>query len=399
MVRDMLTVEGKLREKPESGFLMANTDEGEPKASLIADSTSRLFWGVQLRCAECHDHPFAPWKQQDFWGTAAFFTRVRKGYTEGKNPTGWTLTESSPDDAERQILAKAVSTALEPGPFIRVPNEAGAKSRTVVKARFLTHEEVDWTDEGPFRPRFGEWAVGRDNPYFAANAVNRLWSHFFGRGLVNPLDQFHKDNPPSHPELLQRLSQELIDSDYDLKHLIRAICNSQAYQRTSTPIDENANDAALFSHMAVRVMRPEVLYDSLSVLLFPPQSKAGDNGPVFVDQVNPIPQVSRDEFVRFFGSLADENKGSVVNQGIPQYLRLMNGSLLEGDVPSFDRYTGTDSPAQIINDLYLAAYSRYPTDEELERVKEYFENSTDAQAAAAGLFWALINSSEFVLNH
>ena len=148
IVRDMLTAEGTIRKNAQSGFLMANAENAEPQANLIADATSRLFWGVQLRCAECHDHPFAAWKQEDFWGTAAFFSRVRRGYTDGKNPTGWTITEQTPDATERQYVPKELLAALEPGPVIRIPNGGGTQAGTRVRARFLGGDEVDWNDDG-----------------------------------------------------------------------------------------------------------------------------------------------------------------------------------------------------------------------------------------------------------
>lgn len=400
MVDDMLTAEGKLREQPQTGFIMANSENQEPRANLVADATSRLFWGVQLRCAECHDHPFAPWKQTDFWGTAAFFSRLRKGYTDGKNPAGWTLTEAAPDESETTSLPESFVVPSGLGPAITLPASAGKQSGAIVKARFLQGEDVDWPDNGPYRPRFSRWATGQDNPFFAANAVNRLWAHFFGRGLVNPLDGFQAGNPPSHPELLARLSVEFVDSDFDLKHLIRCICNSRTYQRTSRPVAANEMDSELFSHMAVRVIRPHVLYDSLSIVLYPPVAKGGQQKSVTVAHVNPIPEVSRDEFVRFFASVADENTGSVVNQGIPQFLRLMNGSLLDDGASGVQRFAGShDEPADSIERLYLAAYSRRPTSEELELVQRYFDGSPDPRKASSGLLWTLLNSSEFLLNH
>ena len=400
MVNDMLTAEGKLRDHPQSGFIMANSENLEPQANLVTDAAGRLFWGVQLRCAECHDHPFAPWKQTDFWGTAAFFSRLRKGYSEGKNPSGWTLTESAPDEAEQRSGAKSYAAAPAPGPAITLPGTAGNQAGTVVRARLLGGADVDWNDDGPFRPRFSAWATGRDNPYFAPNAVNRMWAHFHGRGLVNPLDGFHEGNPPSHPELLAQLSAEFAESDYDLKHLIRCICNSQTYQRASRPAAGNEADTALFSHMAVRVIRPEVLYDSISVVLFPPQAKGGQHRPAAVSRVNPIPNLPRHEFVSFFASVADENVGSVVNQGIPQFLRLMNSPLLADGASGVERYSAADStPAEIIESVYLAAYSRRPTSEELQAAQRYFEESSNPPAAFVGLRWALLNSSEFLLNH
>src|SRR5262245_45056847 len=157
IVSDMLTVEGRIREAPQAGFIQANGENGDPQANLLADATARLFFGVQLRCAECHDHPFAPWKQNEFWATAAFFSRLRKGYSDGKNPAGWTLTEVPPDEAERKI-AGVKSPPDVAGAAIRVPETGGKLARQVVRAKFLGGNEAEWGDNGPYRPRFAAWA-------------------------------------------------------------------------------------------------------------------------------------------------------------------------------------------------------------------------------------------------
>jgi hypothetical protein len=396
IVTDMLTVEGKLRDLPQAGFIMANTDNGEPQPNLLADSTGRLFWGVQLRCAECHDHPFAQWKQADFWGTAAFFSRTRKGYADGKNPNGWTLTESEPVEPAAMLTPRTWVPPGASGPAILVPSSGGKAAGKIFTAKYLGGADAGWKDAGPFRERFAQWAVSARNPWFAANAANRLWAQFFTRGLLTPLDGFNGENQPSHPELLAVLSRELVDSGFDLKHVIRCICNSRAYQRSSRVVAGNERDEKWFSHRLVKVMRPEMLYDSLSVAMKPSAPKGGSKGGG-VDHAQPIAGVSREEFVRFFASRPDENEGSMVNQGIPQLLRLMNGALLNDADKDGNRFFAT---AEDVTDaVYLAAYSRKPTDEERRLVKEFAAAHSDAREAAAGLLWTLLNSAEFVTNH
>lgn len=391
IVTDMLTVEGKLRDLPQAGFIMANTDNGEPQPNLLADSTGRLFWGVQLRCAECHDHPFAQWKQADFWGTAAFFSRTRKGYTDGKNPTGWTLTESEPVEPAAMLTPRTWVPPGAAGAAILVPSSGGKAAGKIFTAKYLGGADAGWKDAGPFRERFAQWAVSARNPWFAANAANRLWAQFFTRGLLRPLDGFNGENQPSHPELLALLSRELVDSGFDLKHVIRCICNSRAYQRSSRVLAGNERDEKWFSHRLVKVMRPEMLYDSLSVAMKPSIPKGGG-----VDHAQPI-AVSREEFVRFFASRPDENEGSMVNQGIPQLLRLMNGALLNDADKDGNRFF--TNAEDVTDAVYLAAYSRKPADDERRLVKEFVAAHLDAREAAAGLLWTLLNSAEFVTNH
>jgi len=401
IVTDMLTVEGKIRELPQSGFITANSENFEPQPALLADATGRLFWGVQLRCAECHDHPFAHWTQQDFWGTAAFFSRLRKGSVDGKNPLGWTFTEAPPEpnavpnpDATPLAAAPGVS-----GPAIVIPVAAGKVAGKVVRAKFLGGAETGWTDAGPFRERFAQWAVSGQNPWFAKNTVNRLWAHFFNRGLVMPMDGFNDENPASHPEVLELLRKELVDSGFDLKHIVRCICNSRAYQRSSRVAAGNERDEKLFSHHLVKVMRPEVLYSSISAVLQPVGRKGPPGAPSF-EKAQPLPGLPREEFVRFFGSRPDENAGSMVNQGIPQFLRLMNSQLLNATEMTGARYAKSGIKTEGMTDaLYLAAYSRRPADDERRLAQEFLASAQAGSDPASGLLWALLNSSEFVTNH
>jgi hypothetical protein len=399
LVRELLTVEGKLRELPQTAFVMAASDNGDPKAHLLADATARLFWGVQLRCAECHDHPFAPWKQTDFWGVAAFFSRVRKGYSDGKNPQGWTLTESLPADDVNRTNSSSSAAPDHKGPAILVPETGGKLAGQVVVAKFLAGDEPAWDDVGPYRPRFAAWATSSENPWFAANCANRLWHHFLGRGLVHPLDGFHAESAASHPEVLALLEKELRDTDFDLKHLIRVICHTRAYQRTSRPVPGNEQDVELCSHVAVKTMRPEMLYDSLSLVLSPPMQKSGSPAKQLL-RSQPLAGISRVEFGITFGTRPEELEGSIVNSGLPQFLRLLNGPLLNGELPAISRLTKSNLPAEdVIETLYLAAYSRRPSADELKTTTRYVADHPNTTEAYAGLLWALVNSAEFVVNH
>jgi hypothetical protein len=399
IVTDMLVVEGKIRDLPQSGFIMANSDNLEPQPNLLADATARLFLGVQLRCAECHDHPFAKWKQADFWGIAAFFSRLRKGYSDGKNPNGWTLTEVPPDEPVSQQFTKVWAAQDVVGPAIVVQTAAGQVGGKVVRAKFLEGNEAGWTDGGPFRERFAQWATSGRNPRFAVNAVNRLWAHFFTRGLVTPLDGLNGDYQASHPEVLALLSGELVNSQFDIKHLIRCICNSRAYQRTSRTVAGNERDEKCFSHRRVTLMRPEELYDSVSVVLQPPGRKGGAKSTSF-ERAQLLPGLPREEFVRFFTSRADENEGSKVNQGIPQFLRLMNGPLLNATGMVSRRFAKlSDGSNETLDTVYLAAYARRPTKEERRLVEQVLVAPNEERVNTDSLLWTLLNSAEFVTNH
>jgi len=399
IVTELLTVEGLIREQPQSAFIVANSDDFDPQANLLADATAHLFWGVQLRCAECHDHPFAQWTQTDFWGTAAFFSRVRRGYSQGKNPAGWTITEAPPDEPISQKFGRSMAAEGVPGPAIVVSADGAKLQGQVVRGAFLGQPPVSWADDGPFRKRFAEWATSAEHPYFAANAANRWWAHFFSRGLVTPLDGFHPDYKASHPEVLDLLIRELIVTDFDLKHLIRVICNTRAYQRSSSPVSGNDQDETRFSHMAVKPLRPHTLYDVLSIALQPPQAKPGSKNKTHDPTVQPLPGVSRDDFIRFFRARDEARESSQVNQGIPQILHLMNGPLLNNRLPVLDQLIKQDlSPDQMTDALYLTAYSRSPSPAERERIAAFVAEYSDESQAWPAVLWVLLNSSEFLLN-
>src|SRR5262249_19598318 len=288
----------------------------------ITGAVAALFWGVNLRCAECHNHPFTQWKQRDFWGTAAFFGKVRSS-GGGKEGGGSALVEALLGAAAGGgKKGESGGAPAVRGSAIVIPAGSGKASGQVIPARFLGGAEASLDEKEPFRPAFAQWATAADNPYFARAAVNRMWAHFFGRGFVNPLDHLDETNPPSHPELLDRLASEFAASGFDLKHLARCIANSKTYQRTSRPAPGNETDAAAFSHMAVKVLTPEVLFDALASM----GQGGGDTGKSSGNAGKASGDgQSREQFLRAFRS-DEEVPATEYLQGIPQLLRLMNAA-------------------------------------------------------------------------
>ena len=390
IVAELLTVEGDIARNPQSGFVMANSEGFRPQADRLAASVARLFLGVQLQCAQCHNHPFTGWTQADFWGTAAFFGRVRN---TGKKGPPFILTEEpdlDPPATGKKGAAGAPPAA--PGGAIVIPAAAGKGAGKVVKAKFLDGTEPALDEHRPYRPVFAAWLTAPTNPYFAPAAVNRLWAHFFGRGLVNPVDNFHPDNPPSHPALLKLLAAEFTASGGDFKHLVRGLCNSRAYQRTSRPVPGNEADSQLFSHVAVKVLGPEVLYDALTTAMSAGPAPGGKRA---------LPSLgSRGQFVQLFSALGDAAETGEYGAGIPQLLKLMNAEEFNRSTPIVDRLVKTGaSPAQAVEELYLASLCRRPTADEVRLMSEYVARRGDRQRAYAGVLWILLNSSEFALNH
>jgi ferric-dicitrate binding protein FerR (iron transport regulator) len=402
IVRDMLLAEGPIKDTPQSAFLMANGEEFRPKANVIAGSVARLFWGVNLRCAECHNHPFANWKQDDFWGTAAFFGKLQfTGFKNGASPA---LVESDAIPVAVKGKKGNQDAAIPRGSAIEIPADAGKAAGRIVKARFLRGDEPALDEKEPFRPAFAAWATAADNPWFARAAVNRTWAHFFGRGLINPLDATDTGTP-SHPELLRRLASEFVSSGFDLKHLARCIVNSKSYQRGSEPIPGNEADTAGFSRMSVKVLTPEVIFDSLAIVCvgdknFVP-AKAGVKGTKSAGKGTKsytMPEQSRAQFARFFRTGEDADP-TEYTQGIPQLLRLMNGPMLNGEAAVIDRLIASEvTREEAITTLYLTTLSRRPRESEIKLLSEYLSRREDAREGYTGALWILLNSSEFALN-
>jgi hypothetical protein len=260
--------------------------------------------------------------------------------------------------------------------------------------RFLGGAVVKAAPEQSLRKALADWMVSKDNPFFARAMVNRMWGHFLGRGLVHPVDDMHEGNPPSHPDLLEALTEQFKANDFDLKYLCRAICLSATYQRTSKPIAGNAKDDKLFSRMLIKVLTPEQLFDSLAVAT----GNAGNRSPAGKPINNP-----RAEFVNSFRSEGDIDPTSY-DRGIPQALRMMNAGQFLG--PRSEAFIIKQivepgaTPAQAVERLYLRVLSRRPSADESKLMLKYLEQpGAERQQSYAEIVWALLNSSEFSLNH
>jgi hypothetical protein len=379
VVTDLLTSELSVVRDPQATFFLANSDSLNPQPELLAASTGRLFLGVQIGCAQCHNHPFASWTQDDFWGLAAFFSRVRR-----QSKSDFSLTEATDGPL--------------PAPSIVIPDGAGKAAGSAVAARFLDGRDLPLEPDQPLRPQLAAWITARDNPYFARAMVNRLWAHFFGRGLVDPVDDMRRESPASQPELLQLLADEFVESNFDVQHLIRCLCLSDSYQRSSDARAGNESDRTLFSRMAARVMTPEVLYDSLDEALnadplYRPQPGVKKGGRGRRIELGP-----REEWVRFFGRAADAHRGDQYVYGIPELLRLMNSAPLNEVAPMIAELTARgDDPARILETLYLVALSRRPTPPESSQMVNLAKQNESLEKGFADVFWVILHSSEFVV--
>jgi hypothetical protein len=344
----------------------------------MTDKVTRNFLGVRLECAQCHNHPFTEYKQTQYWGMAAFFMNV-----------------SMSGNAKQAAKAgNSISVGENPGKGkkLKLPMEA-----KIVPPLFLSGGQPDIAKGEAYRPLLAKWLTSKDNPYFARAAVNKTWFHLFGRGLVHPHDDMHPDNPASHPDLLATMAHQFKQSDFDLKYLIRAICASKTYQRSSKPTGNNADDNELFSHALVRGLHPEQLYDSLVQVIGAEPVKLDAGAKKLGLKGQPVG--SRQKFINFFAG-DDGYKPLEYQAGIPQALLLMNAKQFNPSTKAIAQATAAGAtPQAVIEYLYLATVSRRPTAAETQKLTTYVQKQTSAQTAYGDILWALLNSSEFALNH
>jgi hypothetical protein len=371
IVADLLTATGTIDENPAVTYLI----EGRHPLSVtdLTDLTSRYFLGVRLNCAQCHDHPFVAWKQQDYWGMAAFFAQIQT-----PNRPKVVYSEGVQDNPQMTLAVLANADAID-GFHVQPPTVLGGGEFQFDKGQ--THREA-----------LANWITSADNPYFARAAVNRTWWHLFGRGLVNPVDDMHTGNLASHPELLDALSAQFVESGFDLRFLLRAIMRSRTYQQTSRPGEEPDREAELFARMSIKSLSAEQLYDSLIVILGPPKRTSGIDARLG----------ERFEFAQFFADDADHDP-TQYGRGIPHVLRLMNSPQFAGrninELVSRTASSGHTSD-EIVSDLFLAILSRRPRPGDWEIVQDHLASAGGTpESAYAELAWALLLSSEFSLNH
>jgi len=393
IVQQLIHAEGT---SPQAIFTVINGDDGNPEANKLTGASSKLFLGVQLQCAECHDHPFAKWKQTEFWGMAAFFGQV-------KNVGGTRRGSASVAETATDVKAKNATGIATKGPgTIVIPNTAGKLIGSVVKARYLGGDEPTLPSV-PLRPTLAKWMTAPENPFFAKASVNRLWYQMCGRGLVNPVDDMIETNACSHPELLDKLAEEFKASGFDVKHLLRVICNSEPYQRTSKPLPGNKDDRDHYARMNVKALTPDMMYDSLCVAMSANDIEVKTGTPIKgTPKGNAFSANLRASFVKFFNTRDDSTILTEYTDGIPQILAMLNTEQLNKGGGTVDQIVKAKMPEpKAIETLFLATLSRRPTADDMAIMTKHLSTLQSQPAAEryAGILSILINTSEFTLNH
>lgn len=394
IVVDILTASGHYEENGAVNYILAQMQMPDDAVQLTA-MTTRLFLGLQVQCTQCHNHPFNKWQQDQFWEFNSFFRQVDKRDHRKLDPkTGRQVDDYS------EVIWKEFT-----GP---VYYEKRSGMMQVAFPRFQGHE----VDPGVGVDRRAELAklitepAGDEPAQLAQAMVNRTWSHFFGYGFTRPVDDMGPHNPASHPELLKRLSREFVAANYDVKQLIRWIVSSEAYQLSSQYGEKNriddpaAGEMPLFSHMYLKSMQAEQLYDSLIVA-----SNAHQSGNGSWSAQEEQRRRWMQQFVVAFDN--DENDESTTFNGtIPQALMMMNSELIDKACSVergsflFEQMSSPGAETQKINDLYMAALTRRPTRAEMTKMQKALARYGAAKLNGyQDMFWALLNSNEFIFIH
>jgi hypothetical protein len=355
--RELLTATGSTLTNPAANFYRTAGDAND-----CVETVAQVFLGARLQCAKCHNHPFERWTQDNYYGMAAFFNRVQR--------------KNSPRPGEMVIWVARSGEVTQP--------RTGEQMKPWVPVR----GELDGNTELDRRLELMDWLASRDNPYFARIEVNRMWSHLFGRGIVEPADDFRDSNPPSNGELLDALAKDFVERGFDRKHILRTILNSRTYQASFRPNEWNDSDEKYFSHQQPRMLSAEQLLDAICHVTGLPETFGPLPRTTKATQL-PAPDVVKHEFLKAFGQPERQTvcaceRASESNLGMA--IQFFNGPLIYEKLRSegnrFRQLAASGaSPQDIVQQLYLAALCRPPADEELQAALAHIETKKGDVAA------------------
>ncbi len=398
-VQELITANGELKDNGAGNYVMRY----DRSPAVLTSHSSRLFLGIPMQCAECHDHKTEVWSQKDFYGIASFFAGInsqQKGYIQGMDMIG------NERRMENYLITDKPQRTLR---VERLDNEE-------VAPRFLGGAEYEGSLTQK-REALAEWMTDKSNPYFSRAIVNRIWKHFMGRAFVEPVDGFGVENPPTNPELLDWLANDFVIHDYDLQHLMRTILNSETYQRTSKTNESNKDDEVYYSHAYVKPLSAEqFFYSLLQATGFERLQQVkmkGNNRQGGEDRrgmLRDLERRKRDHLNKFLFLLDNGEMEEIeaFNGTVPQALMMINGNMVNGSADHDERGSFVNyvlqkwrEPVDRIEYLYLNILSRLPTAKEKTYFQRYMERSLyrNKDLAYEDLYWVLLNSAEFSLNH
>ncbi len=354
-----------------------NYYQSESNPLKVAENVAQVFMGMRIQCAQCHNHPFDRWTMDDYYSFSAFFSQI--GRKRGEDPREQIIYNRGSGEVNHLVGNVRMAPKFLGG---EQPDVAG-KDRRVVMAN---------------------WLASADNPYFATNLANIVWAHFFGKGIIDQVDDVRVSNPPVNKELLDTLGQKFTEYNYDFKKLVRDICTSRVYQHTTATNETNAKDSTNFSHASLRRMRAEVLLDSITQVT---DTKNKFQGlPLGARAVQVANGNTSTYFLTAFGRAKRATVCScevTMEPNLSQALHLLNGDTVNNKITQGNligrRLTEGKTPQEILTELYVRCLTRKPTDSELAGLQEVLANEQDQKRILEDVFWAVMNSREFVFNH
>lgn len=372
MVRELLSAEGGTFASPATNYYQNETDTLK-----VAENVAQVFMGMRIQCAQCHNHPFDRWTMDDYYSFAAFFAQI--GRKPGEDPRETIVFNSGGGEVNHLVGGRPMTPKFLGGV---VPELAGRDRREVL----------------------AEWLASPENPYFAPNLANIVWAHFFGRGIINEVDDVRISNPPVNAALLQTMGDRFVGYGYDFKALVRDICNSRVYQLSTRTNETNESDLTNFSHGTLRRIRSEILLDVVTQVTSTRNKFAGL--PLGARAVQIADGNTSTYFLTTFGRATRETVCSCevrMEPNLSQALHLLNGDTIQTKIReggAIAEMLSENRPVpDIIDSLYIRALTRRPTPEERDELVAMVESEADRQQALEDVFWALLNSREFVFNH
>jgi hypothetical protein len=373
-VAELLMARGSTLNNPVANYFRTAADTND-----CAETTAQVFLGVRIQCAKCHNHPFERWTQDNYYGIAAFFNRIQRG--AGLDPTEMLITVARSGEVTQPRTGQQMKPWLPLTGSIAPAADADRRQALV------------------------EWLSRKDNPLFPQAGVNRLWGHLFGRGIVEPTDDFRASNPPSNEALLNALAKDFVESGFDQKRVIRTILNSRTYQLSARKNDSNKDDEKYFSHARTRLLAAEPLLDAICAVTDVPEKFAGL--PAGTKAISlPSPDVNH-PFLKVFGQPAREMACQCersTESNLSQALQMINGPLVHGKLRDANNrlrklVAAKKTDEEIVEELYLAALSRKPSPQELGKCASHIRAQKERMEGLEDVCWTLLNAKEFLFQH
>ncbi len=392
-VREIVAASGDEYTHPPSVWYKELSTGNNQNIEQTVDDVSQVFLGLRIACAQCHHHPYEKWSQDDYWGMGAFFARVgRKALNE---PGGF----QNQQNQRQRVFVRSAGTV----------NNKRTNQPAKIKALDAEPMEVAAGDDP--RQKLVDWMIDANNPFFAKAVVNRYWAHFFGRGIVDPLDDMRVTNPPSNPELLDALAKDFIANRYSLKHLVKTIAKSRTYQLSSVPNEFNKQDKQNYARFYPRRMSAEVLLDALCQVTDSPTQFPGV--PTDTNAPRRAIMLPDESFASYFLDVFGRPQRisaceceRVNEANLAQALHLLNSEEVIGKinranarVDQMAKDTTKDDRAKI-EELVLWCFARKPTPEEFQAALDHIakKGPQNKKVAYEDLLYVLINCKEFVFN-